>query len=232
MVVAGNIPSATCQLMAELGAATIPEIRVAIEGPCCAGKTTLAIGVSETYGTSSVTTVQDYADFLGGGGSRMPNEADGSVQGQRVALDYLLGVEKDRFEASAHAIASSRLLLIDRSCLTLVAHCAGLDACTRDGHKLERLAAATVAADPRSVVPSHIVYLDVSNDVQFARNRGKFSASSTFMDPGFNAGFRGYFADRMSSDFSAPLLWVDGEREPSAVLADAVAFLEDRSLVV
>lgn len=208
----------------------VGDIRVAIEGPCCAGKTTLADGITALYGGAAVATVPDYADFLGGGGRGMPDESDASVDGQRRALSTLLAVEEHRFSAAAPLIASCRLLLIDRSCLTLVAHCAGLDASGEQTHELERLAAERVLTDHRAVLPSHVVYLDVTNDVQRKRNLDKFSATSIFMQPTFNRGFRDYFAREASTDFPIDLLWVDGGGEPGAVVDEVVAFLEDRDL--
>jgi thymidylate kinase len=199
---------------------------VAVEGPCCAGKTTLVHGLVTHFGPSVTTILPDYADFVGGG-ARMPDPDPASWEQECLALKILLGVEQDRVRVHL-PIPSPRLVLLDRSVLTLVGHCAGLDQRDPDRPPFTERAAALLEGDPRPCWPQAVLYLDVAHRLQVARNAtGKFAADSIYLDPAYNEGFREHFA-RMLAREDRPMAWIAGDATPDDVLQQALSFLSAR----
>lgn len=199
---------------------------LAIEGPCLAGKTTLGDGLVGALGSENVSIIPDYADFVGGA-SGMPDPDPRSWAEEQDGLEALLGIEEVRLRARTPE-PTPALMIIDRSVLTLIAHCAGTDQKDRRDPSFAGPAAAVLADDPRPRWPEAVVYLDVSPAVQAARNRcGKFADDSVFVDPAYNAGFRSYFEDLLARE-ERPMVWIDGEAPVDAVLEQALRFLFDR----
>lgn len=206
-----------------MGASTV---WLAIEGPCLAGKTTLGDGLVGALGSENVSIVPDYADFVGGA-SGMPDPDPRSWAEEEDGLEALLGIEVARLSARTPD-PTPALMIIDRSVLTLIAHCAGTDRKDSRAPGFAGRAAALLADDPRPRWPEGVVYLDVSPAVQAARNRcGKFADDSVFVDPAYNAGFRSYF-ESLVARAERPMVWIDGEAAVDAVLEHALAFLSDR----
>jgi len=199
---------------------------MAIEGPCLAGKTTLGDALVSALGSENVSIIPDYADFVGGARG-MPDPDPRSWEQEQDGLEALLEIEVARLRAHRPE-PTPALMIIDRSVLTLIAHCAGTDRKdARDPGFADR-AAGVLAGDPRPSWPEGVLYLDVSSEVQMARNRlGKFAGDSVFVDPAYNAGFRSYFEDRRVRD-ERPMGWIDGEAAVEAVLEHALRFLSDR----
>lgn len=199
---------------------------VAIEGPCCAGKTTLAEGLQEVIRPSGLLVVPDYADFLGGG-DNMPDPADARPESQLAALKFLLQTEEARFAGVPHSGALPVFGIQDRSALTLIGHCAGLDRSVAISGPLERLGTEIVTNDPRAVLPEYVIYLRASHGVQLSRNQGKFRSGSIFLDEQFNAGFEAFFSRRASMIPGVRgLTYIDGDKQREEVLEEAVAFLD------
>ena len=195
--------------------------RIAIEGPCCAGKTTLAFDIVAAFSTSSVVVVPDYADVVGGGDG-MPEAEPKNLDDELVALEALLEIEARRF---AEAPMPAELALIDRSVLTLAAHCAGLERKQVDHTGLTEAVSAVLRSDSRSVWPTHVIYLDIDDRTQAARNCGKFAADSIFVDPSYNAGFRSFFGNLRRGD-STPMVWLDGRMDPGRICRSALRSLD------
>lgn len=196
---------------------------LAIEGPCCAGKTTLGNALLERFGPNETVIIPDYADFVGGAAG-MPDPDPACWPGEQDAIDVLLDVENQRFrESLPHQLP--RQVLIDRSVLTLVAHCAGLDRRHPLRSPFATRAAAMLAEDARPAWPRATLYLDISHEAQLARNdSGKFAPDSIFMDPDYNVGFRAWFT-REQEGGERPLAWISADAPPEAVLEEALAFL-------
>lgn len=197
---------------------------VAIEGPCCAGKTTLGHGLLEQLDPGSVTIVTDYADFVGGAAG-MPDPDPPSWFGERSAIDVLLELETARLKACLPKVPPP-LVLIDRSVLTIEAHCAGLDRRHRRRPPFLGRTRRLLAEDPRPCWPQAVLYLDPPHEVQLARNDGKFAAGSIFMDATYNAGFREHFA-RSRQDLAGRLEWIDADQPVAAIVAHALEFLAE-----
>ncbi len=94
---------------------------IAIEGPCCAGKTTLASGLVEES-SFSIAYVRDYSDHVGGG-SFLPPPVPMSLAEEELILNQFLTIEADRTTCARKTTFRSDLTIIDRSVHTLLAHC-------------------------------------------------------------------------------------------------------------
>ncbi|MBN1172925.1 MAG: hypothetical protein JXA67_12185 [Micromonosporaceae bacterium] len=182
-------------------------LSIALEGPCCAGKTTLGRGLTSLL-SESIGYVQDYSDFVGGGRNLPPAVPD-DLDSEERALRELLRIEADR--TAGPLAAQPELLLIDRSVYTLLAHCHALEQMT--GVPYGDLAHRMLTESKIPVWPDLVLYLDVSQETVDARNRGKFAPGSIFVDPQFNMGFRSYFR-RLADAGLTRIVWLDAARTP------------------
>ena len=199
-------------------------LRTAIEGPVCAGKTTLANGLRDYVGPTHTVIVPDYADFVGG--ANMPSADPASLVEERAALEDLLEIEDRRFRSfPAFFGDEATLRLIDRSALTLLGHCSGLDARNPAVGSFLELGRSVVGTSSRAVLPQLIIYLDADLDTQVARDDGKFGPESIFLDPQLNEGFRSYFKSITSENDPASTLWLDARLSPAEILNEAIVFL-------
>lgn len=188
---------------------------VGIEGPCCAGKTTLSRGLIADLARMTISHVQCFADHVGGG-RFLPRAIPETVEEDRDALEVLLNVEADRtLQAKADR---SDLVLIDRSVYTLLAHRSALERVT--SLRCLTTAQAAVAESDAPLWPDLVIYLDVPQDVVHERNRGKFTADSIFIDANFNAGVRAFFAD-LAEHGQQDVLWLDATLEPAKLITMA-----------
>ena len=186
---------------------TDPALIVAIEGPCCAGKTTLGQALLGDLGRDhQVEYVRDYADWAGGG-RHLPPPMPDTIAGEERALRQLLAIEVDRTAAARAASHELDLVLIDRSVHTLLAHCAALTALTGTDHAAT--ADRIVRPSAGALWPDLVLYLDIDHTVVHARNNGKFPPGSLFTDTRFNQAIRSYF--HTLTGMSQPRVrWLDG----------------------
>jgi thymidylate kinase len=181
-------------------------LRVAIEGPCCAGKTTMGRGLREALHPHPLVSVADYSDFVGGG-RFLPPAVPANLDGEEAALLEFLAIEQARTLQARALKAAKGVILIDRSIHTLLAHCAALTNLT--GTDYLSLAQRVLRASPVPLWPDLVLYLDVTQETIHTRNRGKFPPGSIFVDPTFNAGIRSYFES--PRDPSVPeITWLEG----------------------
>jgi thymidylate kinase len=141
---------------------------VAFEGPCCAGKTTLARTMLHRLTGLAVGFAPCYADQAGGG-RFLPRQEAESVAERERALIHLLSVEADPLAALPPA---SDLILADRSVHTLLANSYALERMNRIRFlsPSERL----LRHSPVPAWPDLIIYLDLPQSVLRQRNHGKF----------------------------------------------------------
>jgi thymidylate kinase len=160
---------------------------VAFEGPCCAGKTTLASSLLQSLPGVTVAFAKCYADHVGGG-RYLPRQEARSVEERERALRRLLAVEADRL---AQLPSGVDLILADRSVHTMLAHSYALERMTGIG--LLAPSQRLLRGSPIPAWPDLVVYLDLPQGAVYERNHGKFPASSIYIDPCFNAAVRSYF---------------------------------------
>lgn len=179
---------------------------VALEGPCCAGKTTLGRLLLQELCELAVAFVPCYADHAGGGRFLPRQEAD-TIAEREQALRQLLLIEAGRL---AQVPQACDVILEDRSVHTLLAHSYALQRKTGTGFLAP--SARLLHASPVPAWPGLVLYLDLPQDAVPERNPGKFPSGSIYTDPDFNAAVRAYFR-RLADRKTPPVAWLDATLE-------------------
>jgi thymidylate kinase len=179
---------------------------VALEGPCCAGKTTLGRLLVQKLCGLAVAFVPCYADHAGGG-RFLPRQEAGSVAEREQALRQLLLVEAGRLAQVPHGCD---VILEDRSVHTLLANSYALQ--RKTGTSLLAPSARLLRSSPVPAWPDLVLYLDLPQDAVQGRNPGKFPPGSIYTDPDFNAAVRAYFR-RLAGWKTPPVAWLDATLE-------------------
>lgn len=152
---------------------------VAVEGLCLAGKTTLVHALATRLGA---VAVPEYADL-----AVLPQWPPHSREDVTAALQHFLGLEQQR--ATLARRTPGRLVALDRSPLTLIAHEYGMG---RLGvHAAPDLAAHmfSEAADRGLILtPDAYVYLRVPASVSAARQERRDRLPAHLTDPAAQAG--------------------------------------------
>jgi thymidylate kinase len=179
---------------------------VALEGPCCAGKTTLGRLLIQELCELAITFVPCYADHAGGG-RFLPRQQADTVAEREQALRQLLLIEAGRL---AQVPQACDVILEDRSVHTLLAHSYALQCRTGTGFLAP--SARLLRSSPVPAWPDLVLYLDLPQDAVPERNPGKFPPGSIYTDPDFNATVRAYFR-RLASRKTPPVAWLDATLE-------------------
>lgn len=182
-------------------------LRVGIEGPCCAGKTTLGQQLRMRFSDRTVHYVPDYSDYVGGG-LFLPPALPRTLEEEARALWHFLGIEIERTREAWTANDPDGLILIDRSAHTLLAHCHALSHHT--GTNYRAAAETIVGASPLPMWPDLIIYLDINEATLKRRYHGKFDKDSIFVNPIFNAGIRAYF-EGIAGVSRPRVAWLDAD---------------------
>jgi len=200
-------------------------LRVAIEGPCCAGKTTLGRGLEQELQPLRTAYIMDYYEYTRGGGF-FPRPIPGSAAEAEDALRWLLNVEERRTAQARAAENQLDVILIDRSIHTLLAHRYAL----KKVGKFNDFQSAQDLIDS-SVIPlwpDVIMYLDMPQNLVHQRNNGKFEPDNIFIDADFNQGIRTYF-QRFAGVPHHRIAWLDAAN--SIVMIRAIVNMHIGSLV-
>ena len=179
---------------------------VALEGPCCAGKTTLGRLLVPELCELAVTFVPCYADHAGGG-RFLPRQQADTVAEREQALRQLLLIEAGRL---AQVPQACDVILEDRSVHTLLAHSYALQRMT--GIDFLTPSTRLLRSSLVPAWPGLVLYLDLPQDAVPERNPGKFPPGSIYTDPDFNAAVRAYFR-RLASRKAPPVAWLDATLE-------------------
>jgi thymidylate kinase len=189
---------------------------VALEGPCCAGKTTLGRLLVRELREMAVTFVPCYADHAGGGRYLPRQEAD-TVAEREQALRELLPVEAGRL---AQVPPECDVVLEDRSAHTLLAHSYALQ--RKTGTDFLSPSERLLQSSPVPAWPGLVLYLDLPQGAVQQRNPGKFPPGSIYTDPDFNAAVRAYFR-RLADRKTPQVAWLDATLELPALARLAAA---------
>ena len=186
---------------------------VAMEGPCCAGKTTLGHTLVAVLDDLVIRYVPCYADHVGGG-RFLPRPVPASVAEDQHVMRTLLHVEAERTKY-AHTQPYD-LVLLDRSVYTLLAHRHALERSTRLG-PIDP-ARQLLARSDLPLWPDLVLYLDLPQEAIGGRNHGKFGSGNIFIDPWYNAGFRSFFA-ALATQQPPATAWLDATLTPERLCA-------------
>ena len=174
----------------------------ALEGPCCAGKTTLGRLLVQELCDLAVAFVPCYADYAGGG-RFLPRQEAGSVAEREQALRQLLLIEAGRL---ARVPQACDVILEDRSVHTLLAHSYALQRMNGTGFLAPSV--RLLRSSPVPAWPHLVLYLDLPQDAVPDRNPGKFPPGSIYTDPDFNVAVRAYFR-RLAGRKTPSVAWLD-----------------------
>jgi thymidylate kinase len=194
----------------------------AIEGPCCAGKTTLSRSLLLRWRTRSIAHAHCYADQAGGG-RFLPDPEPRSPTDDQDGLTALLDIEEARLEAARKPGVEA--VVMDRSVHTFLAHRVALS--QMSGVDFEGPATERVRESSQAWWPDRVVYLDTPQWAIEERNRGKFPEGSIFTRRDFNIAARSYF-ERLAIDAPSLVLWIDATLVPEAISDVVAAELEGR----
>lgn len=193
----------------------------AIEGPCCAGKTTLATRLLDVFPGDRVGYVRDYSEHVGGG-RFLPNPMPSSLEDEARGLGEFLKYESERVEDAVSG--DIHFFLIDRSVYTLYAHCYAIEIIS--GKRFFKVAQEILDKSPVPLWPDLTFYLDTPTDVMRSRNKGKFPLDSIFIDGVFNAGIRSYFFEA-KQESKRPTMWLDATQPPEEISKCAELAIRD-----
>ncbi len=189
---------------------------VALEGPCCAGKTTLGRLLVPELCELAVTIVPCYADHAGGG-RYLPRQETDTVAEREQALRQLLLIEAGRL---AQVPQACDVILEDRSVHTLLAHSYALQ--RKTGTDFLGPSERLLRSSPVPAWPGLVLYLDLPQDAVQRRNPGKFPPGSIYTDPDFNAAVRAYFR-RLAGEKTPHVAWLDATLDLPELAWRAVA---------
>ena len=175
---------------------------VALEGPCCAGKTTLGRLLMGDLADMTVAFVPCYADHAGGG-RFLPRQEAATIAEREQALRQLLAIEADRL---ARVPGGCDVVLEDRSVHTLLAHSYALQRRTSTGFLAP--SARLLRSSPIPAWPGLVLYLDLPQAAVHSRNQGKFPPGSIYTDQEFNAAIQAYFR-RLAGRKTPQVAWLD-----------------------
>ncbi|MFM9538655.1 AAA family ATPase [Streptomyces turgidiscabies] len=198
---------------------------VALEGPSCAGKTTVIRHLRET------PALADTALFFGcyvrhiRPVHEIPPPRTFSAAEQFAAFETFMSAEADR--AAETALNPGRLVILDRSVDTLMAHAYAMDRLHDFGvheqvrRRLEELP---------HLRPDHTIYLDVSTQTLRQRRAAAGEEAEYFLhDPDFLAQARAYFTEKPEPPITGEITVLPADGPANTVARAVRALVEVRS---
>jgi len=160
---------------------------IALEGPVCAGKSSL---LRKVEAKKAAIVIPEYSEYLGCV-ERPTSRFPAATRDEAMAnFNQFLEIEKKRKELLDNSGPSIKYL--DRSVFTLLAFELGVSCLT--GIDIYRWALGHVADNPNVIVPDHVLYLDVSRIVAMSRAKAANMRTPLFMfSDNFNARARAFF---------------------------------------
>jgi len=161
-------------------------IVVAIEGPVCAGKSTLV----ERLNQEGLGIVLEYSEYVAHANQDFPKFPPADEEAAKRSFDFFLNLERRRSQDMAglgqHKVA------IDRSIFTLLAFEVGAARIT--GIDISEWAVEKLSSEGDLIVPDHVFYLDVPVAVSRERaEKNGIPIPAFLLSEEFNQGFRDFF---------------------------------------
>ncbi|MEU4231102.1 AAA family ATPase [Nonomuraea sp. NPDC026600] len=187
---------------------------VGLEGPCFAGKTTLAGALADRFGA---TIAPEYADV-----TALPPFPPADEASVTAALEHFLMVEHSRADRAAGAV-----VVCDRSPLTLIAfeHAMAALAVPRD--PIHAIALFTQAAERGGIlVPDGYVHLTITPEQVAARQQWRGPVAAHLAHPGVQALMREAYEFYLRQVPPQRCLFLDGGQPLAEVVQATSAFLD------
>lgn len=183
---------------------------IALEGPVCAGKTTLIKGLL----LKDCQIIPEYVDYAHNNNLKLPNFPPKNETEAKSAFEFYLELEKKR-----QCEIKKGIWLLDRSQYTLLAFEAGARHVTQID--IFQWACKLVEQQKSEVIsPNYILYIDVSPEESKRRaNLAHMSTPNFLFSPQLNSGFKDafiFFSTQNPNRFT----FIDGCRPYTEVLND------------
>jgi thymidylate kinase len=182
---------------------------VAIEGCSHAGKSTLVDNLTQRLG-DDVIALPDYVSFAGGD-TKVPRAPAESVEEEVEALRFFLTLDYRRWSEIIKHPNEKRIILVDRSFHTLLAHRFAIERLTH--LEVFDLSCKEVKSRPDLLMPDVIFYIDTPQEVLNERYKTRISnvpvsghiqnynytqkMKLVFNKENYNQYFRSYFIPRL-----------------------------------
>lgn len=161
-------------------------IIVAIEGPVCAGKSTLV----ERLNQEGLGTILEYSEYVTHANQDFPKFPPVDEEAAKKSFEFFLDLERRRNQDMA-GLGQNRVA-IDRSIFTLLAFEVG--AAKKTGIDISDWAVERLSNEVDLIVPDHVFYLDVPVSVSRERaERNGIPIPEFLLNEEFNQGFRDFF---------------------------------------
>lgn len=200
---------------------------VGIEGVSCVGKTSLAVVLTERL--APATAVPCYYHAVADPRTLPPIVAS-SPQGQLAGLRRLLEVERARRAEAVAATAAGRLVVLDRTADTLLAHTAAVSALHGFGidDQARRLVAERV--DQLAVaVPDITLVLTAPFEVRRARAAQRRAMPELLYAENFTAHFLSHFQGPSRATIALSYITLDAARSLGYLATTAETVIRDRA---
>ena len=189
------------------------ELVYAIEGPVCAGKSTLIKGCQR----DGIKTVPEYREYVIAASRSFPNFPPKNEKEAKKNFHFLLGIEALRQQE--HEASKSPITALDRSIFTLISFEAGAARLT--GINIFDWALDEVTKNRAGVIfPDHVFYIDIPMDIACGRAKLAGMGTSAFLfSRDFNMGMREAF-NKFEMMWPGLITYLDGLKNQEAVYRD------------
>jgi len=167
---------------------TEPKRRViiAIEGPVCAGKSTIV----ERLNQEGLGTILEYSEYVAHANQDFPKFPPTDEKVAKRSFEFFLNLEHKRYQNMSDLMQN--WIAIDRSIFTLLAFEIGATKIT--GINIFDWAIARLKDENNLIIPSHIYYLDVPTATSRDRaERNSIPIPDFLLSNEFNQGFHNFF---------------------------------------
>ncbi|MGW3651678.1 AAA family ATPase [Streptomyces sp. NPDC000878] len=194
---------------------------VALEGPSCAGKTTVIRHLRETPALADTLFFGCYVRHIRPV-HEIPSPRTLSAAEQFAAFETFMSAEADR--AAEAALNPRRPVILDRSVDTLMAHAYAMDRLYDFGvHKQIR----SRLEELPHLRPDHTIYLDVSAQTLRRRRAAAGEEAEYFLhDPDFLAQTRAYFTEKLEPPITGKITVVPADGPAHSVAQSVRALVE------
>lgn len=159
---------------------------VAVEGPVCAGKSSL----TDNLALSGIGTIQEYSEYVAHANQDFPKFPPKDSDGAKNNFEFFLNLEGCRDQDLA--LLTQSQIAIDRSIYTLLAFEMGATAIT--GIDIFDWAVCRLQKEKGLILPDHVFYLDVPPEISRQRAEANNIPIPKFLlSDEFNHGFREFF---------------------------------------
>lgn len=191
------------------------EITVALEGPVCAGKSSLLDGLVRL----KWNVIEEYREYLVKANKSFPKFPPCSDSEAKRNFEAVLELEEERFADYKMKKGAFKKTALDRSIFTLLAFEKGSSRLSNINIYHWAIDRVVKSIDVAGIIwPNKVSYLDIPNEVARARANLKNLGTAAFLfEEEFNQGFRESIYD-LGRIFKIPIFEIDGTQTKPLVL--------------